>query len=757
VRITGKLALRVVALMGALMVAVLGATSCQQLLGEVDIIDTDLGSTFPPDGGLGIGPRPAACNLGTFQCTGSKREICTQLADGNIGWLTQEDCLSNALCVQGLEQELIGCVPPACNLDMGKCEGATPQRCLEDLTGFGGFGVECANAGQCSTLPADCPNGAPCCAEACTPGTIRCNASAMERCANDSESWEPVESCQSADLCQQGLDLCGGAAGGCVCAQPVCQPGERRCSPDDPTTLEVCNVGQTGWNFVDTCETADLCQLGLTKVELACESAACAVGQFACTNDGTLQRCRDNRTAFDNLTPCPGGAAFCDSVEGVCRETPCNVGDQRCNGAVIEECRLDRTGFQPTTQFPCATAALCAQPVGQLPFCIPPSCAVDQFTCQGGAQLQRCNEGRNGFTNVGGPCTDGAGQPRPDLCSADRRRCDFCVPNRRECTPDLGSSRTCNVQGSAFGPNTGCPLGCVAETGACRTCNIGEFSCNNGTLSRCNDGRSFNAVLGNVVCNGATRVSCAGNTVQNQPCGAAGCNAQRLQCNECSGTQRRCSGGGSFQTCTANGTFGAAASCGNGLGCEGAGLCRCAAGARQCNGANLLVCSADRSAFALSDTCDSAEACAAATGPTCPECTEGQCVNGQPFSCNGGQLVPAAACGAGLNCVGAGLCRCTPDTARCAAGNLQECNANGTAFVAAVNPCAGDTFRFCTGATLTQLDCQTGPLCNASSPAGCADCLVDGNCDPGEICTGTPLTCQPDPNAVPDPDPAPTP
>jgi hypothetical protein len=735
VRTNGKLALRIAALSCALMAAVLGATSCQQILGEppsLDVFGVRPGADAGPSG---IDGRPFVCDLGTFQCNVSKREICTRLADSGIGWMTQEDCLSNALCEQGLLEPVTRCIPPACNLDSGQCNGATPERCLEDLTGYTAFGVECANAGQCSTSLVDCPNGPPCCAQACVPGTIRCNAGTMERCAADQESWELVETCQSAELCQQGLDQCSGAAGGCACSQAVCQPGDKRCSPDNPLTLEVCNAGQTGWNFVDTCATPALCELGTTRVELGCEPPPCAVGQFNCTVDGTLQQCRENRTGFDDRLACPGGAAFCDSVAGTCTPTPCGPGDQRCNGPVIEACRENRTGFDPTATV-CATAALCSQPPGQVPSCIEPTCAVDEFNCFGGPQLQRCNDDRNGFVNVGAAC------PRPDLCSADRRRCDLCVPSRRECTPDLGSSRTCNAQGTAFGPLTGCPLGCVAATGACNTCTIGDFTCNGGTLLRCNDGRSYAPVLNNLACDGGIRVSCQNGQEQRQNCGAAGCNQQRLQCNECSGTQRRCAGGGSFQACTANGTFGAPASCGGGLACEGAGLCRCATGSRQCDGPDLLVCSLDRTTFTLADSCDSNAACLAATGNTCPECIVGQCVNGQPFACTGGQLVPAAACAPGLSCVGAGLCRCTPDDTRCVFGDLQECNGAGTAFVD-TDACDGAIFRFCAGAQVITQNCVTAPLCNASSPAGCATCLIDGNCDVDQACVGDPPTCQP--------------
>jgi hypothetical protein len=453
-----------------------------------------------------------------------------------------------------------------------------------------------------------------------------------------------------------------------------------------------------------------------------------------------LQRCRENRTGFVDVEACPGGAAFCNAAAHKCDATPCGPGDLSCDGATIEACRDDRTGFDPTDEV-CASAALCST-IGGV-HCEPPLCAADAFSCFGGTQLQRCNDSRNGFVNVGAACI------RADLCSADRRRCDFCVPNRRECTIDLQSSRTCNAGGTAFGLLTGCPLGCVAATGACNTCTIGSFSCQGGTLMRCNDGRSIAPVGGNVACNGNQRLSCQpGQTgpAQAQQC-ANGCNGQRLVCNECSGQQRQCAGGTTFQQCTPNGTFGGATSCGTGLACEGAGLCRCSAGARRCDDEDLLVCSLDRTAFNLADSCDSAAACAAATGNTCPDCVQDQCINGQPFSCEQGQLVPDGACGPGLSCVGAGLCRCSTGDTRCNAGQLQECNGPGTGFVAA-NACAGAQLRVCNGGPTPDVEnCGSAALCAASSPSGCAQCLTTDTvpCPDGQICAGDPLVCQPAP------------
>ncbi|HKO92458.1 MAG TPA: hypothetical protein VJU61_14955, partial [Polyangiaceae bacterium] len=228
--------------------------------------------------------------------------------------------------------------------------------------------------------------------------------------------------------------------------------------------------------------------------------------------------------------------------------------------------------------------------------CDPPQCAVNQFSCFQGNQLQACNEGRTGFVNVGPAC------PRPDLCSADRRRCDFCVPGRQECTIDLSSTRVCSLSGNFFSPETFCPLGCDGPLGQCRPCQIGTYRCNGALIERCNDGRSFTPLNRGTDCSGAAQLSCSNGQVVTTNCGLNGCNAARAACNECSGVQRRCSGAG-FQQCNL-GSFGAVQGCGGGLSCRGAGTCGCDPGTPRCDDGDLTECNGQGSGFVRAGACD---------------------------------------------------------------------------------------------------------------------------------------------------------
>jgi hypothetical protein len=564
----------------------------------------------------------------------------------------------------------------------------------------------------------------------CEPGELRCNSNELQRCRPDQTDLDLLASCETAALCASSIEGCAGDAGVCACTAAACQPGETRCVG---STLERCNGEQTGFELVEDCASAGLCELGRGRAPLSCQPPACASGSFDCTGEGVLRSCNAERSDFDVVRACPGGPAFCNGGQGQCTPTPCEPGQRSCSGADVLACRADQTGFEPTAES-CATAELCASAGAGNVTCLPPACPENDVRCAG-SQLQRCNAGRTDYTNVGQACL------RDELCSEARERCDFCFPSRRECTFDLRFSRTCAADGNSFGPSTFCPLGCIANTGACQTCDVGSYTCQNGSLSRCDDGFSFTPLFRGADCSGGTRVTCNGNSPENAPCGTLGCNPSRNACNECAGQTRVCDGGSAFRSCQQNGTFGASTACQDGLLCTGQGQCVCTPNVASCDDDRLLACNQAGNAIVagarcsgpggnvlrtcvgddvITNTCASSALCNAATSADCPVCLDGQatCSAGQPLDCADGQLVPRGPCEEGLTCQGAGLCRCDTGALRCDGDAPLRCNAARDGFEPAP-ACAGSTLRTCVSGELSQTDCADEDACQGA---------VDGVC-----------------------------
>lgn len=541
-------------LLGSLLFSML-AGSCARVLGDVELTPNPLQTvaTVGPDAGL-----DTECDVGESRCVGQVAEICVRLELEQPGTFRPlQDCGTRDLCVADPEAH---CVSRSCDAGEASCVGATPRSCNASQTGWDELPA-CLSEVYCSISAASCGGSAPCCLDApCAAGEMRCNEGAMQRCSDDQSSWELVDSCASAELCLDSLAACGRSPGSCECRMPTCEAGATSC---DGAVLTRCNAAQTASEVIDTCATTALCEASRTLRTLTCVPPACELGSFTCSETGVLRSCREDQTGFEDLEACIG-APFCNLTDGRCETAPCEAGQQRCNGAQIEVCLDDRTGFV-ADRAPCETPALCNATNPAAARCETAACAANEASCSPTAQLQVCNEGRTALANVGLPC------PRLDLCSADRRRCDFCVPGRQECTPELDASRVCSLSGNFFGPETPCPLGCDGPAGLCRTCTIGSYSCNGNVIARCNDGRSFTPLNRATDCAGPTQFRCSNGQLAPTGCGVNGCNVQRALCNECSGQQRRCAGIG-FQQCN-NGAFGAAQSCGAGFECQGAGVC----------------------------------------------------------------------------------------------------------------------------------------------------------------------------------------
>jgi hypothetical protein len=154
--------------------------------------------------------------------------------------------------------------------------------------------------------------------------------------------------------------------------------------------------------------------------------------------------------------------------------------------------------------------------------------------------------------------------------------------------------------------------------------------------------------------------------------------------------------------------------------CNGAGNA-IVAGAR-CSGPSgnvLRTCDGD---LLTTNTCGSADLCAAATGADCPQCLAGESTcspqSGQPLDCIDGLFVARGPCAPGLTCQGAGECRCEPDELSCDGADLLACNADGTALE--LEPaCAGATLRTCSDGVFTERVCASGAACAAAASGGC--------------------------------------
>jgi len=534
----------------ALFAVSVAALSCAKLLGDIDVDTESLTPSVGAAGGGGVtlpGVSGPPCEPASTRCNGGMLQVCVRFdAQSPAGWLDQYNCGTPELCSAGPPAF---CERAACQAGEVSCDEATPRVCNAAQTGWEDRAA-CESAAHCSTVEAECPGGAPCCLiEPCVAGELRCNEGRLEECQSDLSGWSARTTCETPELCLSGLAACGGAAS-CACDAPACTEGEVRCTG---STLERCNAGRTAFEFVSECGSAALCEQGLALEPARCESPACSPGQFTC--DGSLLRsCRPDLTTFDDADQCVG-PAFCNAGAGQCDPAPCQPGERSCNGAQVQVCAVDQSGFEPDG-VPCATADLCNDETSSNVRCDTPACNVDQFECFGSNQLQVCNAGRTGFVNAAPPCL------RPDLCSAERRRCDFCFPGRQECTPNLTASRVCALSGNFFGPETFCPLGCVAPTGQCQTCNVGDYICTNGNLQRCNDGRSFSPLNRNTDCANGLQVACVnGSVVRN--------------------------------------------GCPPGLSCGGTGQCLCTPGPAFCDGDDLLVCNG--AAIVDADPCQGAD------------------------------------------------------------------------------------------------------------------------------------------------------
>jgi hypothetical protein len=193
--------------------------------------------------------------------------------------------------------------------------------------------------------------------------------------------------------------------------------------------------------------------------------------------------------------------------------------------------------------------------------------------------------------------------------------------------------------------------------------------------------------------------------------------------------------------------------CGNAARCDAAGgACVapiCTPGTVSCDGARLLTCSADGSAFTDTASCASAALCDARAGscrpPACAP-NERRCEGAQLLLCNVDRTAFAAVqqCTSAASCDPVGGCRaaaCGINELRCAGAALQQCNAERTAFNLLAdcgNPelcdAADGRCNLCVPGARRCADAATVAVCAASglsedaSPCGLLEACSGGAC-----------------------------
>jgi hypothetical protein len=504
--------------------------------------------TVPPQiplGGDAQGPIEClapACLAREVRCDGVRLLACNE---GLTGFDVAEECATPVLCDASIAYSGIRgsprCVRPKCEVGQHRCsDTGVLEICNQDRTDFQAI-EECIGPPFCSAVAAD--NGGEGCRDApCESGEEQCNGPTIQRCSDDRTRFDPVQTCETSGLCNDDSSTSA------FCAPPVCQRGplsgtEFRCQGP---VLQRCNDQHTGYDTLNTCATAGLCNAGLGFN--GCQVPVCAPGQTRCNGD-FLQVCNGQRTGFDNLEHCDPGT--CDGNAGRCAD-PCVVGSARCNGqGQLEECRDRLVGRTVTAR--CLSPELC-DATNRSCRTPPAGCTADgvhQCVRQGASTLlQVCSDGRSRFATV--DTCSGSEICDPNNAAPNQNVCDQCAQNSQPTC--VGNNLvSCSADGITS-TTVACPNGCqVVDNGPdrCRNC-----------------------VLGSATCDGTSLLVCVSSGANNEfrerrPCTTAAA---------CLSTLAQCNANGTGQNC----------SCQPGI---------CTAGQRDCTGNQPTRCSDDLTSF----------------------------------------------------------------------------------------------------------------------------------------------------------------
>ena len=161
-----------------------------------------------------------------------------------------------------------------------------------------------------------------------------------------------VDTCATAELCELTHQQ-----GGTTCVEASCALTDRWCGGTGGNILYQCPASliSSEATVVDTCETAGLCELTQELGGATCEEPLCDVGDTRCggTGNTTLQMCNSDQTGFVDCDTCTTAQLCTDSLSATtCNSSACLVcsrGEAHCNASGdYETCNAARTGFDVT-------------------------------------------------------------------------------------------------------------------------------------------------------------------------------------------------------------------------------------------------------------------------------------------------------------------------------------------------------------------------------------------------------------------------
>ena len=394
-------------------------------------------------------------------------------------------CIGDGMCV-------------ACTTGQTRCDSTTHQStCVSNAWDIS---TPCSNKTCVGTA----------CTGECSPGQQQCRSDGRYTC-NPQGMFARAEPCS---MCQME-----GTTARCV----TCRVGDYLCMGMD---LHRCNSTQTGWEFLNRCDSPVLCNDDPGTA--GCTDQDCSPTEVKCVGN-ELQTCNATGSAHSTMT-CSGTFNICDAVgnngNGQCDR--CKPGDPLPCASSTQRTVCGSDG--QTVSTPTCPAA------SGTPACYDGNCAQCNPTatptmCEGLTGVRTCN---GGTWSAATTCTNKTCTDDVDNCFGE------CAQGQARCTgPGSTIRETCRTNGF-FGDGAVCSgIGAICTgAGVCRECANGATRCDGaGRQFTCTSnswGTSFNC----------TNKTCFGDS------GGVGGSCQ----GSCAPGQRRCvPGQRAFANCGSNG------------------------------------------------------------------------------------------------------------------------------------------------------------------------------------------------------------